>query len=482
MTESTTCSTGKENTCGPSDCALKCSMIFLFISAIEWLLISGIFAVLGSIKMHAPDFIANCESLTYGRVVAIQHAAFIYGWACNAAFAVGIWIMYRLNKSGLCSAWVIGVAGKFWNITVFIGIRGILFGHMSGVEGLPMPAFVSPALFAISAFIGIAVFLAYLKRDKEDSYISQWYIVGAFVWLPILLAAAQIMLFFAPTQGVVQYITEWWFAASFYGLWLAPIALGAAYYIIPQILGVRVCSYGLSKLAFWLWVLLVGFADMSKLVGSPVPVWVQSVGVVASIGLLFPALLIGINLFITTYRDMDETIASPSLRFIYFGLLAFTVSVAFNAFCALPQFSEVLRFTHVETSIEQLTLLGFFSMTMMGSIYYIMPKLLDREWPCLCLIRAHFWCTVTGLSIIFMTLLVAGWQQGYNINDPANDFVFISNASVQLLRYCTGGTFIFLLGQFAFMFHFFKMLVGSDAETASDGPTVFPTPEHEIEG
>ena len=68
-------------------------------------------------------------------------------------------------------------------------------------------------------------------------YITQWYLLGAFLWFPWLYAAAQIMLFVVPVQGVLQAAVSWWFANNLLFLWLGAIGLGTAYYMIPKVIG-----------------------------------------------------------------------------------------------------------------------------------------------------------------------------------------------------------------------------------------------------
>ena len=48
-------------------------------------------------------------------------------------------------------------------------------------------------------------------RRGEQIYITQWYLLGAFLWFPWLYAAAQLMLFVVPVQGVMQAAVSWWY-------------------------------------------------------------------------------------------------------------------------------------------------------------------------------------------------------------------------------------------------------------------------------
>src|ERR1700733_11945714 len=76
--------------------SLKWPVLFFVSKAVGWLVVGTIFGLIAAIKLHSPDFLGNCEWLTYGRVRPIFIDTLIYGWGNNAVFAVGLWMMARL--------------------------------------------------------------------------------------------------------------------------------------------------------------------------------------------------------------------------------------------------------------------------------------------------------------------------------------------------------------------------------------------------
>ena len=57
-------------------------------------------------------------------------------------------------------------------------------------------------------------------------------------------------------------------------------------------------------------------------------------------------------------------------------------------------------------------------MCIFGAIYYIVPRLAGCEWLSVRLIRNHFWFSTYGIASIVVTSLVAGLQQGGDLNNP----------------------------------------------------------------
>ena len=73
---------------------------------------------------------------------------------------------------------------------------------------------------------------------------------------------------------------------------------------------------------------------------------------------------------------------------------------------------------------------AFFTMVMFGSIYYIMPRLLQVEWPSARLISLHFWTTSVGITLYVFPLIIGGILQGLAMNNPDIPFLDPNKYSV----------------------------------------------------
>src|SRR5258708_33675411 len=90
------------------DTAARWPLVLLISSAIKWLILSGVLALIAAIQLIQPGFLADCSVFTHGRVVAMQESVFIYGWAANAGLALALWILGRLGGSPLrATNWVV---------------------------------------------------------------------------------------------------------------------------------------------------------------------------------------------------------------------------------------------------------------------------------------------------------------------------------------------------------------------------------------
>jgi cytochrome c oxidase cbb3-type subunit 1 len=415
------------------DASCRWPVMLLFGCSLVWLLVGTVFALVASWKMHSPDFLGGVAWLTFGRVRPAHLNAVVYGFASQAGIAVTLWLMCRLCRTPLICGWMAALAGVFWNLAVAIGIIGILAGHSTGMEWLEFPPYATPILFAAFALIALWGIITFRYRREPHLYISQFYLLGALFWFPWLYSMTQVLLVMEPVRGVVQAAVNWWFAHNVLGLWITPIGLAAIYYFMPKVLGRPVHSYYLSLLGFWSLALFYNWNGMHHLVGGPMPAWLITVSIVASAMMTIPVVTVGINHHLTMWGNFHRLKDSPVLRFMVFGGMSYTVTSLHGILLALRSVSEVTHFTHSTIAHAHMGMYAFFAMVMFGSIYYIVPRLLQVEWPSARLIRAHFWASALGILLYVVPLTYGGVMQGLAMNNPDVPFLDPAKRSVVTL-------------------------------------------------
>lgn len=460
------------------DESMRNAAILFLASAVLWLMAGTVFALIAAIKMTNPNFLGDSEWLTFGRIRTAHLNAMIYGWGNNAIFAVAPWLMGRLCRTRIRHVSILYIAGVFWNIGITIGIFGILRGDMVAVEWLEMPAYITPLIAVTYGLIGVWVIIAFRWRQSGHVYVTQWYLLAAFFWLPWLYTVAQIMLVFEPASGVVQSLTNWWFAHNVLGLWLTPVAVGAAYYFIPKVLGRPIHSYYLSVVGFWSLALFYNWAGVHHLIGGPVPAWVISAGTVASVMMVIPVIVTAINHHLTVVGLHNEGWRSPTIRFVVFGAINYTAVSLLGSAMALRSVNEVTHFTHFTVGHAHHGVYAFFTMIMFGSIYYMLPRLVKREWPSAFLIQVHWWMCALGIILMAVALQVGGWIQGLQLNAIDEDgtvkytFMEVVRNTIPWLWMRSISGFMIMIGHIAFAINVFWMILPVFKGGDKSGPTL----------
>ncbi len=442
------------------DASTRVPVLMFYASAIVWLLIGTLMAGFVSFKMHAPDFLSNISFLTWGRMRPAQMNVMVYGWASLAGMGTAIWIVARLCRTTLRHPLLLVAGAGFWNFGVLLGVGGILAGEGTGYHWLEFPPYAAIVLFVAYTLIISWAVLMFRFRHGEQIYITQWYLVGAFLWFPWLYAAANLMLFVVPVQGVMQAAVSWWYGNNLLFLWLGAIGLGVAYYMIPKVIGRPVYSYHLATIGFWTYALFSSWTGMQRLVDGPFPAWMITASIAATILTIIPVATVGLNHHMTMQGYFPLMRYSPTLRFTVFGAMSYTVFSLIGVLISLRSVARYANFTETSAAYSDLGLYAFYTMIIFGSMYYIVPRLVGREWRYASLIKLHFWGSAYGIGLMVLMLFTGGLLQGANMDNPTLPF---SQAIQTVLPYLRGRSLSWILlivANFGFAFHFGLMLFG----------------------
>ena len=422
--------------------------------AVIWLLIASVAGLVSSVKLHSPDWLAQYSWLTFGRIRPIHLNLVAYGWCSLAGIGVSLWLIPRLLKTHLVGSKYAIAGGALWTVGVFLGALSIALGYSDGLEWLEFPWQIDILLVVGGGLVGLPLWMTLLRRKVDHLYVSVWYVAAGLLWFPVLFLIANVpYLHF----GVEQATMNWWFGHNVLGLWFTPIGLASAYYLIPKILGKPIYSYNLSLLGFWSLAFFYSQVGGHHLIGGPVPTWLITMSIVQSVMMIIPVFAVTVNLHMTVLGNFKALVYSPTLRFIVLGTILYTAASVQGSLEALRSVNTVTHFTHFTVAHAHLGLYGFFSMVMFGAIYYIMPRVMNWEWPYPKLISLHFWLVLIGFLIYFIWLSIGGWLQGLAMLNP--DMPFMQSVAVTLpyLEARSIGGALMTLGHFVFAFHFFAM-------------------------
>ena len=435
------------------DTQARWPLLLLLGGALKWLVFAGVFSLIASIQLHSPAFLSRYEWLTHGRVVALAETMFIYGWAANAGLALALWILGRLGGEPLRALnWVV-VGTYAWNIGLGLGLIGIAIGDATSFSLFQLPRYVQPLMLAGYGAIAVAGILAWSGRRTDGTFASQWYAVAALFLFPWLFSAAQVMLLWSPVRGALQAVAAGWFAQGAWSLWLAPLALAAAFYVVPKVTGRRLLAYEFAALGFWVLLAVGAWTGGRNLIGGPVPAWIATIAIVSCALLLFHYVVVALNL------RAAFGAGGTALKFISFGLGAYVVGGALDAVTAFRDIARFTQFTHFAVAQQQLALYGGVSMMLLGAIYYAVPRLTGRPWASAAFVGGHRVAAVLGILLLVVSLAIAGWIQGHDLNDPKVSFADMAARTRPWLLAATAAQALLLAGNLLLFVNFARSVL-----------------------
>lgn len=429
--------------------------VFMFIAfACFWLLIGSLAGLVASIKLHAPDWLVQDAWLTFGRIRTVHLNAVIYGWSSNAALAVVVWLLPRLLRTRLHGALWVMLGGAFINAGIAAGIGAVSVGWSDGMEFLEIPWQIDIFIFVGFALVILPALSTLANRKVEHLYVSVWYMVAALLWIAVLFGVANLP---GVHTGVQQATTNWWYGHNALGLWFTPVSVGTIYYFLPKVIGRPVVSYNLSLLGFWTLAFFYGQVGGHHLIGGPVPGWLTTLSIVQSVMMVIPVIAFTINMAGTLEGRMQLARHSPTLRFMMFGGLMYLASSVEGSLEALRSVNAVTHFTHFTVAHAHLGMYAFVSMVMFGAIYFMLPRVLNWEWPYPWLISLHFWLAAIGIGIYVVGLSIGGWLQGLAMLDAARPFNESVTLTLPWLQSRSLGGTLMTVGHLVFVAHFAAM-------------------------
>lgn len=422
-------------------------LLALLASAGAWLVISGIFGLIASIQLHTPTFLAGCSLTSYGHTSALAQTAFVYGWFVNAGLGLALWVLGRLGGEPLRGMRWAGAGVWFWNFALTLGMIGIAAGHATGFALFQLPRYVDVMLLFSYAAMALPGILAWTGRRRTMTYASQWYAVAALYLFPWLFTLAQIMLLWHPARGTLQAVIGGWYSQSAMCLWLAPLALAGAYYVVPRSTGKTLPSYEFAPLGFWTLIVIGSWTGGRHLIGGPVPAWIPTIAIVSAALILFH--------YAIAFLNLRQALAggSVALRFIGLGVLFYALSGLADALTSIRDVAVVTQFTYFDTAVQTLALYGGGTLMLFGTAYYALPRLAGVE---LKGAGLHLGLSVGGVALLVLSLAAAGWTQGQDLLNPAVSFAQIASDTRSWLLSATAAQALLLLGNLIFFANLLK--------------------------
>ncbi|MFO1450577.1 MAG: cbb3-type cytochrome c oxidase subunit I [Opitutaceae bacterium] len=468
---------------GAIDVSARGPLVIFALSGMAWLLVGTVFGLIASFKLHAPTFFGDVEALTYGRVRGVESAALVYGWGFNAAFAMALWLLARLSSAVIGKPLLLSISALFWNLGVAIGVIGILVGHGTSLDGLELPGYTGPILFGSNLFIGMWGILTFRAGTSKHVYISQWYVLAALLWFPWMFSVTQIMLFIDPARGTVQTLVHAWYTHGISALWFAPIGVAGIYYLLPKLLMRPISNYYLSVYGFWTLALFGGWAGTAALIGGPVPAWVVSAGIAASLLLVVPVVVFAVNFVPTMIAAAGSLRRDWSFRFVAVGAISLLLGSVVTLLFSLRGVAEITQFSLLQNGQAQLLSYGFFSMVAFGALYYILPRVLGRPWHLPSLIGFHFWASLIGCLTSVVVLGIGGYEQALALNAVSGGAEAVPVSLLEIGRGLqpyffvqTFALFVLVGGHLAFAVNLLWLVLGGFAPEGETSSTAVRTP------
>ena len=433
-----------------------------WIPAMVWMMISGTLGYVLSVKLYKPEYLTHIFGLelswlTYGRIFAVWQATTVFGWGASMMWSAGIWIMGRISGQNLQKRLTVGAGSFLWQLGVLTGVYLVLSGGNRGNTLLGLP------YQAITICLAGALFLAWglivLKVNSEKKFISQDYILGSTFCLIWVLSTT--LIFSGKTiSGTMLGLLNHWAAHGVIYLFLIPMGIGTAYYLMPILRNRPIRFYPLAKLGFWLWILFACWSGTQGLTGAPLPIWLVGIGVTSAILLLLPITIIALNLLGGLEEEKGALHENQTLRFVAMSIVFLIMGGLTHVALGIANWSGIINLTHFSVGQLVVWVLGFVTFMGFGIFYYGLPYLTKCNPTSKGLTKMHFWTVFYGTVAFAILMLVAGIVQGLAIKNSDLSFNQVIEGGLPYYRGRVIAFGIYFIGAVAFGLNLIKMIFG----------------------
>lgn len=378
------------------------------ILAVGWLLVAVTVGVLVHIRFFVPDLASGIEFLAWGRLRAMYEMLVVYGWLTTLGFAAVFAILPRLTESQLHNEVLGGASAVFWSALLSIGVAAALVGFSEGRPLAETPPFIALGMLLMAVFVLYNAGVTAVRRRVRTLYVSAWYLLAAALLFPLLFAVGHLPMF----TGVTDAIVSGFYASGLELLWLLPIGLAAAHYVVPVETGNPLYSMRIARIGFWTLILAGGWAGQRFFVHGPGPGYLETIAIAMTVVLLIPMVSALVNLIATGRGRWHLLGQTFGLRFALAGLVALGVWVTLVVVGTLPQVSRLVGLTPWHSGLRHLALFGVFTSLAFALIYHVYPLMMGRDWYSRTAAGFHFWVTVGAAAVGSVALLVGGVAQG----------------------------------------------------------------------
>jgi len=202
-----------------------------------------------SIKFTAPD-VDHVPWLSFGRLRPVHTNTVFWGWTSLAMIALVLYVVPKTSQRRLYSFPLAWISLALINLAVVIGGLCLMGGINNGGQEYREYIWPVMAIFASGVVLTAYTLIRTIAdRGVEEIYISNWYIMGGFLWTSVLVTIAYLP--FYQQNGISETVIQGYYMHNAVGMWFTPIVLGLTYYFLPKLLNKPIYSYSLGVLAFW---------------------------------------------------------------------------------------------------------------------------------------------------------------------------------------------------------------------------------------
>ncbi|KJS33530.1 MAG: cytochrome-c oxidase [Desulfatitalea sp. BRH_c12] len=386
---------------------------FLLSSAI-WFVVGTTLGGIDATHLAAPELIDNIPFLVFGRLRPMHTNTVIFGFVGTSLMGAGFYLIPVMTRTVLYSERLGKLALWVWNLSILSGNVLLGLGYSQSREYAEWIWPVDIGILTAFALIFVNYLMTTLRRQEKILYVSVWYLFAAlvFTWCFYFFGNAVWNPRTGSLAGLADANLAWFYGHGIIGLFMTPLAVAVAYYIVPIVSRAPLYSHSLSLIGFWTILVLYSHIGAHHIIQTPIPTWLKVVAITGSLSMLLPVATVLVNLWLTMRGRLGVLHANIAGKFVFAGLVWYALVCIAGPLQALPSVQRVTHLNNWVIAHSHLGVLGFAGFIGLAGIWLIIPRIIGRPLYEKRLADIQYWLLIFGLTAFHLVLSTAGLIQG----------------------------------------------------------------------
>ena len=389
------------------------------VMTVVWGLVGMAVGVLIAAQLYWPALNFDLPWLSYGRLRPLHTNAVIFAFGGCGLMATSLYIVQRTSHVRLISDRLASFVFWGWQLVIVLAAITLPLGLTQGKEYAELEWPIDLLITAVWVAYAVVFFGTIVKRKVAHIFVANWFF-GAFILTVAILHVVNSLAIpvswdksYSLYSGAVDAMVQWWYGHNAVGFFLTAGFLGMMYYVVPKQAGRPIYSYRLSIVHFWALIAIYMWAGPHHLQYTALPDWAQNLGMVFSLVLLAPSWGGAINGIMTLSGAWHKLRTDPILKFLIVSLSFYMMSTFEGPMMSIKTVNALSHYTDWTIGHVHSGALGWVAMITIGSVYSLLPKLLNQ--PAMYstrLVDVHFWTHTLGVVAYITAMWIAGVTQG----------------------------------------------------------------------
>ena len=389
------------------------------LAAVIYGVIGMLVGVIIAAQLTWPELNLGISFLSYGRLRPLHTNAVIFAFGGCTLFATSYHIVQRTCQTRLFAPALAMFTFIGWNIVILAAVVTLPLGMTQGKEYAELEWPIDLLIAVVWVSYAVVFFGTVGTRKVRHIYVANWFF-GAYILAVALLhivnsVAIPVSLTksYSAYAGVQDAMIQWWYGHNAVGFFLTAAFLGMMYYYIPKQAGRPVFSYRLSIVHFWALIFTYMWAGPHHLHYTALPDWASTLGMVFSVILWMPSWGGMINGLMTLSGAWDKLRTDPIIRMMVVSIGFYGMSTFEGPMMSIKAVNSLSHYTDWTIGHVHSGALGWNGMITFGVLYYLVPRLWNREGLySLKLVSWHFWLATIGIVLYASSMWVTGIMEG----------------------------------------------------------------------